>query len=125
MNNRRQQNTNPIPWAKVTGWILVAAVVLAAGLGFVFVKIQQHVAGTETRELERQLRDVVAMNQVLSAEVTSLTSRSAMQDRLHGGLIALMPIPGTSIARLTPPTLAVPGDVVRTASALATESFAQ
>ena len=97
-------------------WLLVAVVIAGCGFLYVFVKNQQHFLGVQTREVERQIREAKALNDVLLAKITKLTSRAELQRKLEEGLIALQPIQDHSIARLTPPTEARADGLVRTVS---------
>jgi cell division protein FtsL len=125
MNTRRQQVTNPVSWGKIILCSFITLVLITAGTGFVLIVLQQHSLGSQTRDLENQIRELTAYNQVLRANVTRLSSRASIQQKVGEGMVALIPIADTSIARFTPPSLAVPGGELRTASAALQERLAQ
>lgn len=117
-NIRRKQTTNRVEIKPVVFWLLAATFTALSGLGFVHIKNQQHVVGTQTREVERQISELRAANQVLIAHITSLTSRAALQRRLAEGFIAMIPIRDHAIARLDQPVLNGDSALLGTASAV-------
>ena len=102
IENRRKY-ANPIHIAPLFRWLLLALVRGGCGLLFVFIKNQQHFLGEQTREVERQIRDVRAQNEVLLARISALSSRAELQRKLNQGLIALQPIQDHCIARIGQP----------------------
>jgi predicted site-specific integrase-resolvase len=115
IENRRKY-ANPIHVAPLFKWLLLASFVAACGLLFVFIKNQQHFLGEETREVERQIRDVRAQNEVLLARISALSSRAELQRKLNQGLIALQPIQDHYIARIGQPVTTDKGGGMRTAA---------
>jgi hypothetical protein len=113
--NRRKE-VNEIHIAPLIKWLLLAFIVGSCGLAFVYVKNQQHFLGERTREVERQIREVISENEVLLARISTLSSRTELQRKLEKGMIALQPIQDHCIARLVPPTTAEPDGVMRTAA---------
>lgn len=113
--NHRTQ-VNPIHIPSLVRWLLLAAALGACGLLFVYVKNQQHSLGEQTRQIERQIREVKALNEVLLARISTLSSRAELQRKLEQKVIALMPIQDHSIARLIPPATAGADGVLRTAA---------
>ena len=81
-----------------------------------YVKNQQHFLGGQTREIERDIREARAHNELLVARISSLSSRAELRRKLDQGLIALRPIQDNSIARMMPPATAEPDTLVRTAA---------
>jgi len=117
-----RQHVNPIHIAPLFKWLTLALFMGAAGLMFVYVKNQQHLLGSRTREVEKRIVEMKAYNEVLLARISSLSSRAELQRKLDSGMIALRPIQDTSIARLTPPANAERDGAIRTA---ANEGFRQ
>lgn len=117
MNKNRRKHSNPIEISRVARWLCGALVLAGVGFAFVFLKHQQYGLGEQMRQVERQLSEARAYNQVLAAQVATLTSRPALQQKLTEGFVQMMPIQDTRIARLTPPAIAMPDGVLRTASA--------
>jgi predicted site-specific integrase-resolvase len=107
---------NPIQIAPLFRWLMLAAFVACCGLLFVFIKNQQHFLGEQTREVERQIRDVRAQNEVLLARISALSSRAELQRKLSQGLIALQPIQDQYIARVGQPITTDKGGGMRTAA---------
>ena len=122
LSSPSRQHVNPIHIAPLFKWLMIALLVGSAGLGFVYVKNQQHLLGSQTREVEGKIREMRAYNEVLLARISALTSRSALQRKLDTGMIAMTTIKDTSIARLTPPGNADRDGGMRTA---ANEGFRQ
>lgn len=113
-NSRR--HVNEIHIAPLFKWLTLALLVGVCGLAFVYVKNQQHMLGSRTREVEAKIREVRAYNEVLLARISALSSRAELQRKLDRKMIALEPISDTAIARLTPPAVAERDGAVRTAS---------
>ncbi|MFM8829444.1 MAG: hypothetical protein ACKOHM_00315 [Spartobacteria bacterium] len=108
-------NSNPIQIGKILCVSIVVTILLAVGLGFVYVKHSQFAIGEQIRQTERKIQQVRAENDVLLAKVTELTSRPALQARVKSGYIAVVNITGDKIARLTPPVQATEVGTLRTA----------
>lgn len=115
-SSNRRKEVNEIQIAPLIKWLMLAFIIGSCGLLFVYVKNQQHFLGERTREVEKQIREVISQNEVLLARISALSSRSELQRKLEKGMIALQPIQDHSIARLTPPTTAEPDGVIRTAA---------
>ena len=107
---------NPIQIAPLVRWLLLAVMIGATGLMYVYIKNQQHALGQKTRGVEREIREEQALNEVLYARISNLTSRSELLRKLQAGRIALQPIADHCIARLIPPTTAEADGVLRTAA---------
>ena len=108
-------NSNPIQIGKILCVSSVVTILLAVGLGFVYIKNQQFAIGEQIRQTERKIQQVRAENDVLLAKVTELTSRPALQARVKTGYIAVVNITSDKIARLTPPVQATEVGTLRTA----------
>lgn len=116
MNRSRSKNSFPL--RPLIPWMVLALLLLVAGLGFVVVKNQQHQIGQAIRQVERGIRDERAVNEVLVAQISRLSSRGELQRRVQEGLVALAPIQDHAIARLFPPTFDEEDQILRTASAM-------
>jgi cell division protein FtsB len=108
-------NSNPIQIGKILCVSSIVTILLAVGLGFVYIKNQQFAIGEQIRQTERKIQQVRAENDVLLARVTELTSRPALQARVKSGYIAVVNITSDKIARLTPPVQATEVGTLRTA----------
>ena len=113
--NRRKE-VNAVRIAPLVRWLAVAVIFGVCGLVYVSVKNQQHFLGEQTRQVERQIRDARALNDVLLAHVSQLSSRAELQRKLAQGVIALQPIQDHYIARLTPAATATADGMLRTAA---------
>jgi hypothetical protein len=111
--NRRNQ-VNPLHLAPLARWLLLAVVVGACGLLFVYVKNQQHAIGEQTRQVEREIREARSHNEVLLARISALSSRAELQRKIGRHVIALRPIQDHRIARLIPPATAIEDGILRT-----------
>ncbi len=114
LSHRRE--VNEIKLASLAVWLCVIALAGICALAFVYVKNQQHMLGTRTREIERQIRDVRAQNDVLATRISRLSSHAELQRKLDQGFISLTRIQDHRIARLVPPSAAGGGDIPRTAA---------
>jgi cell division protein FtsB len=108
-------NSNPIQIGKILCVSSIVTILLAVGLGFVYIKNQQFAIGEQIRQTERKIQQVRDENDVLLAKVTELTSRPALQARVKSGYIAVVNITSDKIARLTPPVQATEVGTLRTA----------
>lgn len=113
---RSFSHPNPIHIAPLVRWMLIAAAFMGYGLVFVYVKNQQHQLGQATRDVERQIAEERASNEVLLARITALSSRAELQRKLQQGEIALKPISQNAIAVLAPPTEEGGVTILRTAA---------
>ena len=116
MNQNRRRPANTIEVNFLARWLVLVFLAGLAGLFFVYLKNQQHSVGDQTRLIEAALRESEAANEALSATITGLTSRGALQRQLDEGYLKLESIRDTAIARITPPQMAEPDGVLRTAS---------
>lgn len=108
-------NSNPIQIGKILFVSSIVFILLAVGLGFVYIKNQQFAIGEQIRQTERKIQQIRDENDVLLAKVTELTSRPALQARVKSGYIAVVSITSDKIARLTPPVQATEAGTLRTA----------
>lgn len=115
MNTNRRKQVNPVHFSALVRSLLVAALLGASGLCFLFIKNQQFALAEEIRQMEKKIANARAMNETLLARVTELSSRAALQKRVADGFISVKPIQDNVIARLTPPSQATADGVLRTA----------
>jgi len=105
MNTYKNSPTSQIEIGLIVRLVLFAVLLSATGVGYVFVKNQQHALGSQTREIEGQLRELQAYNQVLRSEISTLTSHASITESVSLGRVALIAISDQYVARLTPPTI--------------------
>lgn len=118
MNAKRTpaRASNPLQFSRILLVGFAALVFGGAGVCFVSLKNTQHTLGERVRTTERQLRELRARNQDYQSRIRTLTSLNTLRTRLKDGFIDMIPVQDTAIARLVPPTIAGPDDVIRTAS---------
>ena len=73
-----------------------------AGLSYVYLKNQLHVSGVQRKGMEQELNELISENNVMEAQISRLTSRTALQRRLDEGFIKLVPITSQAIVRVHP-----------------------
>lgn len=109
MNRPRRKQFNTIEAASLARWIVLTVFVALTGLSYVYLTVQLHHLGESKRKLEAELVTLRTQTEVERAQVTALTSRSALQRRLKEGYLKMIPVAEQSIVRLAPPTRA-PGE---------------
>jgi cell division protein FtsL len=115
MNSNRRKQVNPVHFSSLVRCLLVALLLGAGGLFFVYMKNQQFALAEEIRQVEKRIAGVRAQNETLLARVTELSSRRVLQQKIAEGFIVMKPIQDNVIARLTPPAAAVADGLLRTA----------
>ena len=109
MQAQRRKALNSVHAASLARWIAVTASLAMTGLIYVYLSLQLHDLGDRKKALENELASLRAQNEVASAQIAALTSRSAMQRRLKEGYLKMIPISEQSIVRLSAPPHA-PGE---------------
>src|SRR5467141_4037322 len=103
MNRSRRKNWNAVNAASLARWIVLTAFLALTGLSYVYLTIQLYHLGDRKKALENELASLRTQNDVASAQITALTSRSALQRRLKEGYLKMIPIAERDIVRLTVP----------------------
>jgi hypothetical protein len=107
MKRSRRRNCNAVNAASLARWILMTAFLALAGLSYVYLTLQLHHLGERRKAVENELVTLRTQNDIASAQVAALTSRSALQRRLKERYLKMVPISEANIVRLTiPPRLA-------------------
>jgi cell division protein FtsB len=114
-SNRRLEN-NGIEVPLLAQWLVVFFIIGLLGLFFVYLKNQQHALGEQTRLVEQKMTELRAHHDALTAKVTALTSRGALQRKLDEKYLDLIPITETAIARTNPLPNSGEDKTMRTAS---------
>ncbi len=117
-----KKSSNPIKSGSIAKWTLIAFLFGGAGLQIVHLKNQQFQLGQEIRKVEESIRETHLDNQVLLADIATLSSRSAIQKQLSSRASFMIPIQDQYIARLAAPEVTRDDGILRTAS---TERFRQ
>ena len=103
MNRSRRRNWNAVNAASLARWIVVTAFLALAGLSYVYLTLQLYHLGERRKAIENELASLRTQNDVASAQIAALTSRSALQRRLKEGYVKMIPISENNIVRLTIP----------------------
>jgi cell division protein FtsL len=114
MNTKK--SSNPIKSASVIMWTFIALLLGAVGFQIVHLKNQQFQLGQKIRGVEQAIRETRVVNQVLLADIATLSSRAVIQKKLASQTIVMVSIQDQFIARLATPEDSNDGDVLRTAS---------
>ena len=100
----RRRNVNTMDAASLARWLVLLAFVALIGLTYVYLNIQLYHLGDRKKALENELAGLRTQNDVTAAQITALTSRSALQRRLKEGYLKMIPIAEQNIVRLNLPT---------------------
>jgi hypothetical protein len=103
MSHSRRKNCNTINAASLARWIVMTAFLAIAGLSYVYLTLQLYHLGDRKKAIENELVSLRTQNDVASAQIAALTSRSALQRRLKEGYLKMIPIAEANIVRLTIP----------------------
>ena len=79
----------------------MTAFLALAGLTYVYLTLQLYHVGERRKAIENEVISLRTQNDVASAQIAALTSRSALQRRLKEGYLKMMPISEANIVRLT------------------------
>ena len=101
--SRSRRNWNEVNAASLARWIVLTGFLALTGLCYVYLTLQLYHLGDRRKALENELANLKAQNEVASAQIAALTSRSALQRRLKEGYIKMIPIAERDIVRLTLP----------------------
>src|SRR4029079_7225343 len=113
---RGRKNWNTVNAASLARWIVLTTFLALTGLSYVYLTIQLYHLGDRKKALENELSGLRTQNDVASAQIAALTSRSALQRRLREGYLKMIPISENNIVRLSVPHHPDGGDSVRPVS---------
>jgi hypothetical protein len=91
----------------------MTAFLALAGLTYVYLTLQLYHLGERRKAIENELISLRTQNDVASAQIAALTSRSALQRRLKEGYLKMMPISEANIVRLTIPPRSPEEDTIQ------------
>src|ERR1700687_4281112 len=103
MSRSRRKNWNTVNAASLARWIVLTAFLALTGLSYVYLTLQLYHLGDRKKALETEVANFRMQNEVASAQIAALTSRSALQRRLKEGYLKMIPIAEHNIVRLTMP----------------------
>ena len=103
MKRSRRKSWNAVNAASLARWIVLTTFLALTGLSYVYLTIQLYHLGDRRKALETELASLRTQNDVTSAQIAALTSRSALQRRLKEGYLKMIPISERNIVRLTIP----------------------
>jgi hypothetical protein len=113
MNRSRRRNCNAVNAASLARWIVMTAFLALAGLAYVYLTLQLYHLGERRKAIENELVSLRTQNDVASAQIAALTSRSALQRRLKEGYLKMIPISEANIVRLTIPPRSPEEDTIQ------------
>jgi hypothetical protein len=91
----------------------MTAFLAVAGLTYVYLTLQLYHLGERRKAIENELISLRTQNDVASAQIAALTSRSALQRRLKEGYLKMIPISEANIVRLTIPPRSPEEDTIQ------------
>ncbi len=97
MSANHRRHGNVVPVASIVTSFVIAAFILAAGMGYVSLKNQLHHGADEIKNLERELEQVAMRITVVKSETQKLSSLDALKRRFDGdksrlgGLVEIPP----------------------------------
>jgi hypothetical protein len=91
----------------------MTAFLAVAGLTYVYLTLQLYHLGERRKATEKELIGLRTQNDVASAQIAALTSRSALQRRLKEGYLKMIPISEANIVRLTIPPRSPEEDTIQ------------
>jgi cell division protein FtsB len=113
MKRSRRRNWNAVNAASLARWIVVTAFLALAGLSYVYLTLQLYHLGERRKAVETELAALRTQNDIVSAQIAALTSRSALQRRLKEGYLKMVPISEANIVRLTMPARPTDDDAIQ------------
>jgi hypothetical protein len=111
--NRSRRNWNAVDAASLARWIVLTAFLALTGLSYVYLTLQLYHLGERKKALENEIASLRSQNDVVSAQIAALTSRTALQRRLKEGYLKMVPITERNIVRLTTPARSAEEDLVQ------------
>jgi hypothetical protein len=113
MNRSHRRNCNTVNAASLARWIVMTAFLALAGLSYVYLTLQLYHLGERKKAAENELISLRTQNDIASAQIAALTSRSALQRRLKEGYLKMIPISDAHIVRLTIPPRSPDEDTIQ------------
>jgi len=101
--SRSRKNWNEVNAASLARWIVLTGFLALTGLSYVYLTLQLYHLGDRRKALENEVANLRMQNEVVSAQIAALTSRSTLQQRLKEGYLKMVPIAEQNIVRLTRP----------------------
>lgn len=101
MNRSARRNiTYSIKIASILKMVLCTALLAVAGLSYVYFKNQAQQYGNIQRRLEAELTRLHASNEVVNAQIASLSSRAYLEKKLAKESLGLVSIANDQLVRL-------------------------
>ncbi len=113
MSRAHYKQLNRVGAASLARWIVITALLAAAGLCYVYLTLQLHRLGDRKKSLETELAGFRTQYDVTSVQIAALTSRNTLQRRLKEGYLKMVPIAEQNIVRLAPIRPATDEDAIR------------
>ena len=103
MARNRRRLSNKVPVRAMSPWLLIAVLLFAAGMLFVFYKNAQHIRGARIKEMERELAALNSQNNLLKADISQLSSRKELAALVKKFGLKLVEIPADRLVLLKAP----------------------
>jgi len=100
MNRNRRKITYSIKFASISKVVVCTALLASVGLTYVYLKNQLHQYGGIQRRLEKEFAELRTNNEVVHAQLASLSSRVVLEKKLAKNSLGLVPIASDRIVRL-------------------------
>jgi hypothetical protein len=113
MKRSHRRNHNTVNAASLARWIVMTAFLALAGLSYVYLTLQLYHLGERRKAVENELVSLRTQNDIASAQIAALTSRSSLQRRLKEGYLKMIPISEANIVRLTIPPRSADEDSIQ------------
>jgi len=113
MNRSRRNKCNAVNAPSLARWIVMTAFLALAGLSYVYLTLQLYHLGERRKAVENELTSLRTQNDIASAQIAALTSRSALQRRLKEVYLKMTPISDAHIVRLTIPARSPDEDAIQ------------
>jgi len=77
--SRSRKNWNEVNAASLARWIVLTGFLALTGLSYVYLTLQLYHLGDRRKALENEVANLRMQNEVVSAQIAALTSRSTLQ----------------------------------------------
>ena len=110
MSSNRRRHINALPGFKLLICFSAGALLLLAGLGYVYCQNKLHRAVDETGRLEKELRHVCTMSEVVEVSISKLSSPQELKKKRENGFFELREIRNEDIVRISAPPAGSAGE---------------
>src|SRR6266478_2666433 len=101
MKRSRRKNCNAVNAASLARWIVMTAFLALAGLSYVYLTLQLYHLGERRKAVENELVSLRTQNDIASAQIAALTSRSALPRPLKKDSLNILVALPLNMVRIT------------------------